>query len=89
MLHATIQYRNYEEQTGCTRISRIIQYNSEDVGMCEVADGTLGVSYNVQVRVLILDKVGMQSAIVRIWPRSDAVREVTAEVNRLFSCMYI
>jgi len=89
MPHATIQYHNYEEQMGYTRISRIIQHNSEDVGMCEVADGTLGVSYNVQVRVPILDKAGIRSAFVRIRPRSDAVREVTAEVNRLFSHTYI
>jgi len=89
MPHATIQYHNYEEQTGCMRISRIIQHNSEDVGMCEVADKTLGVSYNVQVQVPILDKAGMRSAVMRIRLRSDAVQEVTAKINRLFSHMYI
>ena len=57
--------------------------------MYKVADGTLGVSYNVQVQVPILDKARMRSTVVRIRPRSDAVREVIAEVNRLFSHMYI
>jgi len=35
------------------------------IGLCEAADGTLGVSYNVLVRVPNLGEAGMRSAAVR------------------------